>query len=172
MQDIIRDLTSLSFPLVNMSTVGSYKPDIEKGGWSVDCRTRLMEFSFQNKNSNICRTGLAPCLTLWLVLAEKPLQVSVFPPRKCPVRSVNRRLNNDNKNKWIITTEHSENYISIVFKITLMTITYKIYWTASGHRICFLINHDREFDKLYLSYIKKIFRENKNYFEAKKTYLR
>ena len=53
-----------------------------------------------------------------------------------------------------------------------MTIRYKTYWTASGHRICFLINHDREFDKLYLSYIKKIFRENKNYFEAKKTSLR
>ena len=33
----------------------------------------------------------------------------------------------------------------------MMTIKYKIYWTVSGHRICFLINHDREFDKLYLS---------------------
>ena len=74
--------------------------------WWVDCRTLLMEFSFQNTNPNICRAGLAQCLSLGDLrtdIGRKPLQVSVFPPRKCPVRSVNRRLNgrlnNDKKNK-------------------------------------------------------------------------
>ena len=77
---------------------------------------------------------------------------SQFSPRKCPVRSGDRRLNNANLNIEIITTHNTQDYYisDYIFQNTMMKTEHKIYWTVSGHRICFPINHDREFDKLYI----------------------